>query len=98
MRQNSARAVFLITDNSHIGPAGTSPMPVVEKLKKLNVPVFVIAIGTAVSHSEVAKITGSKDNVFAVKDLASSSLEDFARKVVAKTCLQISKLNFMFKD
>jgi len=88
-RKNASRAVFIVTDNSHIGPKGTSPKWAAEKLKKLNVPIFAVGIGTALSLSELGKVASRKDNAFVIKDLSTVPHADFTRMVVGKACRKI---------
>ena len=83
--------MYVVTDNSHIGPKGTSPKLAVEKLKKLNVPIFAIGIGTAQSLIELGKLAGRKENAFVIKDLSIVSHADFTRMVASKTCRKIGK-------
>ena len=90
-RKNASRAVFIVTDNSHIGPKGTSPKWAAGKLKKLNVPIFAVGIGTALSLSELGKVASRKDNAFVIKDLSTVPHADFTRIVVGKTCRKIGK-------
>lgn len=89
LRKNAARAVFIVTDNSHIGPAGTSPIAAAERLRKMNVPIFSVGIGTAVNRSDITGVTGRKDHDFIINDLSTVPLKDFSQQIVAATCGKI---------
>ena len=57
----------------------------------MNIPIFVIGVGTAVNKKDVVKVAGSEDNVFIIKNIKSFEEKQVPQHVVAQTCKHIRK-------
>ena len=86
-RPGVSKVVIVLTDGSQTPDAGAEdPGNVAEELRSMGYKVLAVGIGSGVNSTELAYITGNKENVYSASSFDELISQDFLEKVNKGGC------------